>query len=105
MENIQSIFSQTKYEVNKQHTMEDFIQLICPHCQGEIIIHKSELACTICRHAVYKSNGEPINPHTPKPECERLKAADEIRGCGGPFRVVTDPADGKKYLAVACDYI
>ena len=61
----------------------------CPHCvDGVIIVHQKETACCIFRHAIRKSNGQQINPHTPKEECDRLFDGGLIEGCGKPFRFV-----------------
>lgn len=62
--------------------------LICPYCECEIWIYRDEIACGIYRHGVYKMNGEQINPHMGKMECDRLYERGEIYGCGKPFRVV-----------------
>jgi hypothetical protein len=83
--------------------MDVFHQLVCPHCEGTIIVLHNELNCRIFRHGVYLANGEPIPPHSPQVECERLVAQNLIAGCGKPFRVVTQD-DGSE-LAVVCEYI
>ena len=79
--------------------MDNFHLLICPHCSGCIMVHHAELHCRIFRHGVYRHSGEPIPPHTPKEECDRLLAENLIEGCGKPFRV-TDNME-----AIVCDYI
>lgn len=71
-------------------------EVICPHCKEYAIIE--QINCTIFRHAVYKNNLQPINPHAPKEECDRLLANDEIYGCAKPFKY-----DGK--TVEICDYI
>lgn len=68
----------------------------CPHC-GEYV-EIIELNCRIFRHGVYKKNMTQINPHMPQPECEALVKADEIYGCGKPFRI-------NAITAEICDYI
>jgi len=83
--------------------MEHFHQLTCPHCQGTVIVQHNELNCRIFRHGVYWSNGQPIPPHAPKTECDRLVAENLIAGCGKPFQVISQ-SDGTE-LAVPCDYI
>jgi hypothetical protein len=79
------------------------LELVCPHCQGMIIVLPNELNCRIFRHGVYISNGEPIPPHASKEECDRLVSENMIHGCGKPFRVIQQ-VDGSE-LAVECDYI
>ena len=81
--------------------MEDalFIYLACPHCQGSVIVAKTELACRIFRHGIIKETGQQMDPHTPKSICEDLVSQDKIRGCGKPFQV--DECNN----TVICDYI
>jgi hypothetical protein len=43
-----------------------------------------------------------MNPHTPKEECDRLAATNEIIGCGKPFQAVEQNGD---WIVVICDYI
>ena len=81
----------------------DFYLFTCPHCQGTIIVQRNEIYCRIFRHGVYRNNAEPINPHTPKEECDRLVEQNLIIGCGKPFRVVQQ--DDCSELAVVCEYI
>jgi hypothetical protein len=76
------------------------IEVQCPHCNGTIIIE--ELNCKIFRHAILKENGNQINPHAPKEECENYIEKDLIYGCGKPFNVVFKD---DKYVAEICDYI
>lgn len=83
----------------RAHSM---IVLVCPHCQGTVVVDPQELNCRIFRHGVFRTTGEPIHPHAPREECERLVAAGAIFGCGGPFRVERT-AEGEH--AVVCDYI
>ena len=78
-----------------------FYQVTCPHCQGTIIIYHGELNCRIFRHGAFIANGEPIHPHLPKDECDRLLQENLIVGCGKPFRI-EGTAD---IIAVICDYI
>jgi len=77
-------------------------ELVCPHCEGGIVVEKNELNCCIFRHGVYL-NMQPINPHASKEECDRLLETKQILGCGKPFRVVNDKNQNK--IAVKCEYI
>jgi DNA-directed RNA polymerase subunit RPC12/RpoP len=79
--------------------MSEFHEVSCPHCNGAIIIYPNELNCRIFRHGVYLANNEPIPPHAPKEECDRLASEGLIYGCGKPFMIQQD------MTAVACDYI
>jgi len=70
----------------------------CPHCKIYIIVLKTETNCRIFRCGVYISNNNPIPPHTPKDECDRLKDENLIYGCGKPFIFK------EKYVEI-CGYI
>lgn len=72
----------------------------CPHCK--CLVQIEQINCAIFRHGTYKHNGQQLNPHLPKAECDRLVAAEAIHGCGRPFRV-EHTNDG--LVAVVCDYI
>jgi len=82
--------------------MADLHVLTCPHCQGTIIVHPGELNCRIFRHGVYRINGQPMSPHAPRAECERLVEQNLILGCGKPFRV--EQREGVE-TAIECDYL
>ena len=73
----------------------------CPHCGDFISI--LELNCQIFRHAVFISNGEQINPHASKEECDSLIEQRLVYGCAKPFRLVKTN-DGA-FLAEKCNYI
>jgi len=77
----------------------DFHHVECPHCGGGIIIQTNELNCRIFRHGAYLTTMEPIPPHLPKEECDRLVLENRIAGCGKPFRI------DESLVAVICDYI
>lgn len=81
---------------------EGFYHFDCPHCAGTIIVHRNELNCRIFRHGVYRNNLQPMNPHAPQAECERLVSENQIMGCGKPFQVVE--TDGVLHT-VECGYI
>jgi hypothetical protein len=72
----------------------------CPHCYGGVLVAKDQVNCTIFRHARYKHNGEQVNPHLPKHECDTLVANRAVDGCCRPFRVFVN-----QRVAVVCDYI
>jgi ribosomal protein S27E len=78
----------------------DFFEIKCPHCGGTVIIFKNEINCGIFRHGTMIQTGEPVQPHTPKDECERLVELEQVRGCCKPFRFNANTAN-----AEACDYI
>lgn len=78
--------------------MESFVVTQCPHCQGTIIVQRSEINCAIFRHAVYRATLQPINPHAAKVECDQLVEQNQVWGCAKPFRLMND-------VAVACEYI
>jgi hypothetical protein len=72
----------------------------CPWCNGCIIVSESDVRCKIFRHATYKKNGEYVNPHAPKNECDRLYNDGLINGCGKPFKLNIDVGVVEK-----CGYI
>jgi hypothetical protein len=103
---------------------DEFYYFTCPHCACQGQVKKTELNCTIFRHAYYRQlrlptakstdaekkemeewnktvnpqlAGQPIGPHTSKEECESLTKAGLIVGCCKAVKF-----DGK--TAVACDY-
>jgi len=77
----------------------DYIVIDCPHCKHSIIIYKNEINCRIFRHAVYKNSGEPVAPHLPKEDCDRLVLTNEVYGCCKPFKLDNDN------VPEICDYI
>ena len=77
------------------------IIVLCPHCDGTVVVE--QLNCQIFRHGVYKANGQQMNPHTPKEECDAAVEKERIYGCGKPFKVVLN--EESKYTAIICDYI
>ncbi len=80
--------------------LEDFIEIQCPHCQGTVVLLKTDIHCGIFRHGVMIQTGEQINPHASQQECERLVASGQVRGCCKPFQFHA----GMKN-AEACGYI
>jgi hypothetical protein len=80
----------------------EYIIVVCPHCDQRILIYKNEINCSIFRHAIQKSNGQQINPHATKIECDFLLERDLIYGCGRPFRITYN---NDNYVAEICDYI
>lgn len=79
------------------------ICVYCPHCEQLILIYKNEINCAIFRHGVMKTNLKQIEPHLPKPICDKLAKEGLIYGCGKPFKLVLNRE--KEYIAVKCDYI
>lgn len=82
--------------------MENYYTVECPHCNGLILIAKNEVNCKIFRHAVYKKNFNPINPHANKEECDNLIKENKVFGCGKPFRVEYEENSLKSFR---CKYI
>ena len=77
------------------------IIVTCPQCGDFISIF--ELNCQIFRHGVLISNGEQINPHASKEECDSLIQRGLVYGCAKPFRIVKTK-DGV-FVAEPCNYI
>jgi hypothetical protein len=78
------------------------IELECPHCKNYFIVNEKEINCGIFRHAVYKKNIKPINPHETKENCEKLIKEELIYGCAKPFKISKQE---NKYVIEICDYI
>jgi hypothetical protein len=81
-------------------------EIKCPHC-GEYVIVE-QINCAIFRHGVLKSTMTQINPHLPKPQCDKLKEQDLIYGCGKPFKIILNEnknCSDNKWMAIECDYI
>ena len=72
----------------------------CPHCNGPVLVSKSEINCKIFRHGIYKSTNEAVDPHLTKAKCEDLVQKDLVYGCCKPFRLNLE----KKEVEI-CDYI
>ena len=81
----------------------DYYFFICPHCDGDIVVHHSELNCCIFRHGVYTTNYQQIDPHLQESECNRLFEQGLIYGCGRPFRIVKN--NNEDLVIEICDYI
>jgi hypothetical protein len=77
---------------------DDYCYFKCPNCSTYIVVFLRELNCKIFRCGVYKNNNEPINPHTSKELCDKLKNEDLIYGCSKPFIV-------REKHVEKCDYI
>jgi len=71
--------------------------ITCPHCEGSVLIE--QINCRIFRHAVYKTTGEQMDPHTSKEVCEKARMDGVIYGCARPFLL---DASG---CAIVCEYI
>ena len=81
---------------------DDLLHFICPHCSDIIQIDPKELNCRIFRHAVFKHNGQQLDPHAKKEECERVYQEKLIYGCGKPFKI--SKIDGTETIS-KCDYV
>jgi len=79
--------------------MENII-IICPHCEEFIVI--LEINCAIFRHGVFKTDGQQIDPHTPKDTCDKYIEDNLIYGCGKPFKIIFKD---KTIITEICDYI
>lgn len=88
------------------HIKEEHIYVLsCPHCNGTITINENEVNCQIFRHAILKVNGNQINPHAPKEECDYLSQNNLIYGCGRPFRLFKGELGSDWSYVDVCDYI
>jgi hypothetical protein len=78
------------------------IMLECPHCNIPFIVNINEINCAIFRHAVFKTNMKPINPHESESKCNELIEKNLIYGCTKPFKIIIID---NKYITQICDYI
>ena len=83
--------------------VKDFYIFKCPHCDLYTQVHKNEINCLIFRHAAFKTNMLPINPHAPKEVCDNLLETQQVYGCAKPFILIKGDKD---YFTVdICGYI
>ncbi len=77
--------------------------IICysPYPDCNIGIEIIEINCSIFRCGIYKNNGNQINPHLSKEDCDKIKK-DEIWGCGRPFQLKQYQGN---YQLFQCDYL
>ena len=78
---------------------EEYIVVICPNCQGSVIIYKKQIKCGIFRHGVYKKTNKPIDPHLSQSKCEKLFRTKKVLGCCKPFKL------NNENQPEVCDYI
>lgn len=64
----------------------DVLRYQCPHCKLWTEVHKQDINCKIFRHAVYKKDFKPINPHASLEQVKKIR--NQIIGCGGPHMLV-----------------
>lgn len=92
-------FGEGKRRINDEGDMWTFL---CPHCNQYTEVLKQHVNCRIFRHAVFIHNGQPINPHMPKEQCDMLVANNQVYGCAKPIRFQFTPQGN--YVEI-CDYI
>jgi len=76
----------------------------CPNCLSYAACYKSDIRCTIFRHACFKRNMLPVNPHASKEALDLLIKQDLIYGCAKPFRLILNK-DGNDVTPIKCGYI
>ena len=84
---------------------ENVFVFLCPHCDGTVVVHQSEVNCQIFRHGIMKDTCSQINPHLPKQDCDYLVDNELIYGCGKPFRIYRDNESSNWNYVDICDYI
>lgn len=72
----------------------------CPHCDQLTQVIRSEINCSIFRHATTKDFSQ-INPHLPKDLCDELVSKGLVFGCAKPFRFF----NSEQPYVEDCDYI
>jgi hypothetical protein len=76
----------------------DIFYFECPHCSMMCQVPRSEIRCTIFRHAIFKKDFSFVPPHAPKITCDKWIKDDIVYGCAKPFKF-----DGKTVSII--DYI
>jgi len=84
---------------------ENVFVFVCPHCDGTVVVHQSEVNCQIFRHGIMKDTCNQINPHLSKQDCDYLVDNELIYGCGKPFRMYRDNESSNWNYVDICDYI
>lgn len=79
------------------------LELECPHCKEIFVVNTNEINCGVFRHAVYKNDMNPINPHETEVNCNKLVADGMVFGCAKPLKILKLPND--KFIVEPCDYI
>ena len=93
---------------NKVILDNNYYNFVCPHCEQGIQVHKNDINCRIFRHAVYKNNMRPINPHMAQNLCEKLVETNQVFGCAKPFRLVLIDVFNNisnNYIVEICEYL
>ncbi len=75
---------------------------MCPHCSHITQVPYDQVNCKIFRHAVFISNGEPINPHATKETCDDYIQKNLVYGCAKPLRFI---GEAPNFTVEICDYI
>ncbi len=78
------------------------LEFECPHCSNTLIVNTHDINCGIFRHAVFKNNMQPINPHETESNCNQFVKDDLIYGCAKPFKIIKE---NDKYTIEICEYI
>ena len=78
--------------------VDDIFYFNCPHC-GEICqVPRTEIRCTIFRHAVFKKGMHFVPPHATKEKCESWLKEDMVYGCAKPFKFTGDKVEVCGYI-------
>ena len=63
----------------------DIFYFLCPHCEILCQVPRSEIRCTIFRHAVFKDQMSFVPPHATKETCDSWLKNNLVYGCTKPF--------------------
>ena len=72
--------------------------IICPNCEGSIVVSTNEINCSIFRHGIFKSNSLQIPPHSSEINCTKWINNSMIYGCGKPFKIVGEYVERCAYI-------
>jgi len=76
----------------------------CPHCDMVIQVPTDQVNCQIFRHGVLKSNGEQVNQHSTKEQCDILLQKKMVIGCCKPFKLILNDR-GIVVSVDVCEYL
>jgi len=71
----------------------------CPHCK--CLVEIEQVNCAIFRHATFR-DGNQVDPHASKEQCELWVQQEQVVGCAKPFELMKRE-DGE-WQAVHCEY-
>ena len=69
---------------------ENYMIILCPNCNDQIIIDKTDVNCGIFRHGYFINTQTQINPHTSEEDCNNYLKSNNVIGCCKPFMLINN---------------